>query len=143
VSSTLTEGRSEELSRRTITQFALIVSGALLVIAALQWRRGATQTVWITLLAIAAVLLLCAAIAPSLLRPVYRGWMRLGEVLAWINTRIILTLVFFLVVTPIGVVMRLFGRSPIATRMTRGRRESYWTDVEPHSYGDRHVEKQF
>jgi uncharacterized membrane protein (UPF0136 family) len=130
---------TEELSRRTITQFALIVSGALLVIAAVQMRRGASQTVWITLIAIAAVLLLLAAVAPKLLRPVYRGWMRLGEVLAWINTRIILTLVFFLVVTPIGLVMRLFGRSPIAT----AKRDSYWTDVEPHSYGDRHVEKQF
>ncbi len=129
-----------ELPRRTLTSFALIVSAALLVIAALQWRRGAPQWVLVTLAAIAALLLLGAAVAPSLLRPVYRGWMRVGEVLAWVNTRIILTLVFFLVVTPIGQVMRLFGRSPIA----RGRRsDSYWTDVEPHSYGDRHVEKQF
>jgi hypothetical protein len=70
--------------------------------------------------------------------------MRVGEVLGWINTRILLTLVFFLVVAPIGIVMRLFGRSPIATSIATGRRkDSYWTDVEPHSYGDRHVEKQF
>lgn len=130
---------STELTRRTLTSFALIVGGALLVIAAFQWRRGAPQWVWVTLIAIAAVLLLAAAVAPALLRPVYRGWMRLGEALAWVNTRILLTLIFFLVVTPIGLVMRLFGRSPIAT----GRRDSYWTDVEPHSYGDRHVEKQF
>jgi hypothetical protein len=130
---------STDLPRRALTSFALIMSGALLVIAALQWRRGASPNVRVTLIAIAAVLLLCAAFAPSLLRPVYRAWMRLGEALAWINTRIILTLVFFLVVTPIGIVMRLFGRSPITT----ARRESYWTDVEPHSYGDRHVEKQF
>ncbi|HEX6640826.1 MAG TPA: SxtJ family membrane protein [Thermoanaerobaculia bacterium] len=115
------------------------MSGALIFIGALQWRRGASQNVWLTLFIIAALLLLCAAVAPSLLRPVYRAWMRLGEALAWINTRIILTLVFFLVVAPIGIVMRLFGKSPIAT----AKRDSYWTDVEPHSYGDRHVEKQF
>ena len=131
---------STELTRRTIVSFALIVSAALLVIAALQWRRGAPQWVLVTLLSIAAALLLGAAVAPALLRPVYRAWMRLGEVLAWVNTRIILTLIFFLVVTPIGLVMRLFGRSPIATAK---RNDSYWTDVEPHSYGDRHVEKQF
>jgi cell division protein FtsW (lipid II flippase) len=135
VSSTSTDA----LPRRALTSFALIMSGALIVIGALQWRRGASQNVWLTLFIIAALLLVCAAVAPSLLRPVYRAWMRLGEVLAWINTRIILTLVFFLVVTPIGIVMRLFGKSPISTQ----RRESYWTDVEPHSYGDRHVEKQF
>ena len=131
---------STELTRRTLTSFALIVGGALLVIAAFQWRRGAPQWVWVTLIAIVAALLLGAAIAPALLRPVYRAWMRLGEGLAWVNTRILLTLIFFLVVTPIGLVMRLFGRSPIAVAK---RNDSYWTDVEPHSYRDRHVEKQF
>ncbi|MFL6245123.1 MAG: SxtJ family membrane protein [Thermoanaerobaculia bacterium] len=130
---------TNELPRRTITSFALIVSGALLAIAAYQRWRGVRPAVVIALVSIAAVLLLLAAIAPALLRPVYRGWMRVGEALGWINTRVLLTLVFFLVVTPIGVLMRLFGRSPITT----ARRDSYWTDVEPHSYGDRHVEKQF
>ena len=131
---------STELTPRTLTSFALIVGGALLVIAAFQWRRGAPQWVWITLVAITAALLLAAAVAPSVLKPVYRGWMHLGEALGWVNTRILLTLIFFLVVTPIGLVMRLFGRSPIAVKR---RDDSYWTDVEPHSYGDRHVEKQF
>lgn len=130
---------STELTRRTLVSFALIVGGALLAIATYQWRRGAPQWVWVTLFAIAAVLLITAVVAPSLLKPFYRGWMRLGEVLGWVNTRILLTLIFFLVVTPIGLLMRLFGRSPIAV----ARRDSYWTDVEPHSYGDRHVEKQF
>lgn len=130
---------TSELPRRTITSFALIVSGALLAIAAYQRWRGAPPWVVLALVSIAVVLSLLSAVAPAWLRPVYRGWMRVGEVLGWINTRIILTLVFFLVVTPIGLLMRLFGRSPIAT----AKRDSYWTDVEPHSYGDRHVEKQF
>ena len=130
---------TSELPRRTITSFALIVSAALLAIAAYQRWRGAEPWVVLTLVSIAAVLSLLSAIAPSLLRPVYRGWMFIGEALGWLNTRIILTLVFFLVVTPIGLLMRLFGRSPITT----AKRDSYWTDVEPHSYGDRHVEKQF
>lgn len=130
---------TSELPRRTITSFALIVSGALLAIAAYQRWRGAAPWLVITLVSIAAVLSLLSAVAPRALHPVYRGWMRGGEALGWLNTRILLTLVFFLVVTPIGLLMRLFGRSPIAT----ARRDSYWTDVEPHSYGDRHVEKQF
>lgn len=131
---------STEIPRRAITSFALIVSGALLAIAAYQRWRGAEPWVVLTLVSIAAVLSLLSAIAPSLLRPVYRGWMRFGEVLGWINTRIILTLVFFLVVTPIGLLMRLFGRSPMEPAR---RGDSYWTDVDTHSYGDRHVEKQF
>lgn len=131
---------STEIPRRAITSFAMIVSTALLVIALYQRWRGAKPWVVVTLISIAAVLSVLSVVAPSLLRPVYRGWMRFGEVLGWINTRIILTLVFFLVVTPIGLLMRLFGRSPMEPARRGG---SYWSDVEPHSYGDRHVEKQF
>lgn len=131
---------STEIPRRAITSFAMIVSTALLVIALYQRWRGAERWVVVTLISIAAVLSVLSVVAPSLLRPVYRGWMRFGEVLGWINTRIILTLVFFLVVTPIGLLMRLFGRSPMEPAR---RGDSYWSDVEPHSYGDRHVEKQF
>ena len=131
---------STDIPRKTLTSFALIVSGALLAIAAYQRWRGAEPWVVIVLVSVAAVLSLLSAFAPSLLRPVYRGWMAFGEALGWLNTRIILTVVFFLVVTPIGVVMRMFGRSPM--NPARGG-QSYWTDVEPHSYGDRHIEKQF
>lgn len=130
---------STEVSPKTIRSFALIVGGALLAIAAFRWWRHGAQNISLVLAAIAAVLVLLALIAPAVLRPVYRGWMLLGEALGWINTRIILTVVFFLVVTPIGLLLRLFGRSPMAARGG----DSYWIDVEPHSYGDKHVEKQF
>ena len=77
---------------------------------------------------------------PRALEPVYRWWMKLAEALGWINTRIILVLVYYLIVTPIGLVMRLAGRSPIAT----GRdAKSYWKPAAGHSYGDKHFEKQF
>jgi len=128
-----------ETDRRTITSFAVVVSLALSAIAAWRWYRGTDQRVVIALVAVAAVLLLLAAVAPAALRPVYRGWMKLGAALGWINTRIILTVAFFLVVTPIGVIMRLAGRSPMGGR----KRDSYWTNTEAHDWGDRHVEKQF
>jgi hypothetical protein len=125
--------------RRAITSFAIVMGLALSLIAAWRWYRGTAQWVVLALVAIAAVLLVLAAIAPSLLTPVYRGWMKLGALLGWVNTRVLLTLVFFLVVTPIGVIMRLLGRSPLEAR----KRDSYWTDAEADPRGDRHVEKQF
>jgi hypothetical protein len=92
-----------------------------------------------TAIALSAALVLAGLLAPRALRPLHRAWMRLGAALGWLNTRVILTLVFFLVVTPTGLVMKLFGRSPLATKQC----DSYWKDVEPHSWGDSHVEKQF
>ena len=87
------------------------------------------------LFVVAALFLFFGVAAPRLLAPVFRAWMKLAAVLGWINTRILLILVYYLVVTPIGLLMRLFRRSPLPG--------GYWEKPKPHSYGDRHFEKQF
>jgi hypothetical protein len=73
-----------------------------------------------------ALFFLGGAFAPSVLRPVYRLWMRFAFVLAWINTRVLLSLFFLLVITPVGVMMRLLGRDILERRIDRARR-SYWS----------------
>ena len=54
--------------------------------------------------------------APASLRGVYRGWMRIGLLLNRIVSPIVLGIVFFLVVTPMGLIMRLTGRDPMARK---------------------------
>lgn len=65
-------------------------------------------------LGMAMILLLFAATWPQALAPVHRGWMRVGYVLGWINTRLLLGAVFFLLVVPLGALLRLLGRHGIA-----------------------------
>ena len=72
-------------------------------------------------LALGAALVLLALVAPRALAPAHRAWMTLAAMLAWINTRILLGLVFYGVVTPIGLVMRLVGRDPIERRLDPAR----------------------
>ena len=50
-----------------------------------------------------------ALLFPASLRPVYKIWMRFAEALGWVNTRIILSLIFFLVFFPFGIIMRMFN----------------------------------
>ncbi len=76
----------------------------------LYWLLGAGA--WLTV----------ALVYPKGLAPLYRAWMAFGHVLGWINTRVILGLVFFVVVTPIGLIMRLLGKDPL--RLCRSA--SYW-----------------
>jgi len=64
--------------------------------------------------AIAITLFSFALIRPRLLRPVYRVWMAIGNVLGYINSRIILGLVFYFVVLPTGLLLRLFGKDPMS-----------------------------
>ena len=82
----------------------------------LPWLLELKFPVWPWLIAI--VLWCCALVYPRSLSPVYRGWMAIGNVLGWINTRIILGLVFYIVIMPTGLVMRLFGKDPMARKIS-------------------------
>ncbi len=65
-------------------------------------------------LILAALLVAPALVYPRVLGPVYRVWMAVGQVLGWINTRIILGAIFYLLLTPMGVVRRWLGKKDIA-----------------------------
>ena len=65
----------------------------------------------------------------------------IGEGLSFVTTRIILGIVFFLIVTPIGVVKRLSGWDPLERRS--GRRSSYWKPYSERQRDPRHYEKMF
>ncbi len=66
---------------------------------------------------VGGVLIIAALAWPSALRPLYRPWVRLGLVLGWINSRIILTILFFLVIVPMGLIMRALGRDPVSRKL--------------------------
>ena len=126
-------------SSPTERAFGLTMSVAFAALTLLRlWRRG-FDDVAILLAVVAALFATIALVAPRSLARIHRGWMRLAEALGWINTRILLILIFYLVVTPLGLIMRLFRRAPL----DMARRDSYWTDPPKNSYGDRHYEKQF
>jgi hypothetical protein len=65
---------------------------------------------------IAAPLWLTALLRPTALRYIHRGWTRFGFVLGWVNTRIILTVLFAVSIIPLGLLMRLFGRDRMARK---------------------------
>lgn len=70
---------------------------------------------------IAGLLVLAAALlVPVGLRPLKWLWGRFAVVMGWINTRIVLLLLFYLVITPMALVMRLAGRDPLQRRFDPG-----------------------
>ena len=62
--------------------------------------------------------LILAILRPGILLYPYRSWMKLGIILGWLNSRIILGLVFLIVLQPIALIMRLFGHDPLRTKKT-------------------------
>jgi hypothetical protein len=66
---------------------------------------------------VAAVLSSAGLLMPGALGPVYRGWMIFGHLLGWVNTRLLLGLVFYAILLPIGLVMRAFGHDPLMSKL--------------------------
>jgi Saxitoxin biosynthesis operon protein SxtJ len=103
-------------SARQLRHFGLLVGGIFgaMGLWPLLWRQQSPRA-WGVALAVA--LIVPALVAPRVLARPYRAWMKLAEVLAWINTRILLGVVFYGVVTPIGLLMRLLKRDPMRRQL--------------------------
>jgi hypothetical protein len=103
----------------------------LLITAALIWReRISTAQI---LGPIGAILLVCGLTRPSLLKYPSAVWWKFAMVLGYINARIILSVVFFLVFTPLSIIWRMIGKDPLARRRANW---SGWTPY-PERYRDR------
>ena len=110
------------------------------MLGAMSWLRG-HQVAPRVFLVVAMVLALTALSAPAALGPVQRPWMRGAAVLGRVNARIILTVVFFVVLVPIGLVLRCF-RDPLERSLEDGR-GSHWVKREPEPPDVTRYEQQF
>jgi hypothetical protein len=133
------EFRKLDRSARALRRFGYLVGAIFLLLGCLLlWRHRGLG--W-PLTPVGAFLIIAAALAPLTLKWVYVPWMILAAALGWIVTRILLAIVFFLVVTPIGLLQRFFGKRPIEIAF-RTHAVSYWqTRAAPPAPKD--YEKQF
>ena len=106
--------------------FGFTFAGLFLVISAVGWWFTDHTSLWAlgTAIGFGAV----AWLAPGLLMPLNRTWRWMAPKIASLNNAIILGLVFYGFVTPIGLMMRLFGRDPLHRQIDTSAR-SYWTPV--------------
>ncbi len=104
-------------TNRELRQFGLIMAAVIAALFGLGLPAllGRGWPLWPWLLAG----LFCAfsLLYPRGLQPVHAGWMKFGHVMGWINSKIILGFTFFIVLTPIGLVMKLFGSDPLRRKL--------------------------
>lgn len=100
--------------------FGLSVGGVLLLIAGFAvWRNRMTVAEWTG--AIGLVLVVCGALAPKLLYYPSKLWWRFAMALGWFNARVILTIAFAIVLTPMSLIWRAIGRDPMQRRRATWR----------------------
>ncbi len=104
------------IDRKGLREFGLLTGAIVAVLFGLffPWLLERAIPLWPWI--VAAVLGGWGLIAPESLRPVYHGWMKLGMLLSKITTPIILGVVFFVVMLPIGLLMRVLSSDPMARK---------------------------
>ena len=120
--------RDEQVKGSSDRAFGLTFAAALAVLAGISaWRGGAN---WPYTLGASAIFVLAALAVPALLAPLNRVWTKFGLLLHKVTTPLILGLMFYLVVTPTALILRLFGKDLLRLH---GDPEaaSYWIERQP------------
>lgn len=107
----------------TLRKFGLMVGAVFAGLGTWFWWRH--RPVYPFFLVPAAPLLVFGAFAPTLLKEVYRVWMTIALVMGLVMSTMILTLFYYVVVTPIGLVARLAGKDFLARRL-QPEANTYW-----------------
>ena len=81
-------------------------------------------------------------IIPIILKPIYIAWMTFAVVLGWFMTRVILSLLFYVIITPIGLVLRIFGKDFLDLKK-QAVQGSYWNQRDSNLEKNQNYEKQF
>ena len=101
--------QTHHAGNKQLRQFGLLVGGVFAVIGLWPFVfRSESPRLWAMILG--GLLIVLGGIVPQSLKQVHQGWMKVGHVLGWINTRIILGIIYYLLITPMGLVMRLMGK---------------------------------
>ena len=118
----MTSSSSTEFTARDGRRFAFPVGIAFLVISGVLWWRDHQTALRVTA-SLGTLLIVAGVLAPGKLGPVYRAWMAMALAISKVTTPIFMGIVYYLVMTPTGLIMRMFGKKPIAHPLADG---SFW-----------------
>jgi hypothetical protein len=132
--------RSDEVTTGQARKTALIVAGVLLFISAIFWYRGNMRGHFVSA-GLALILVFIGFLVPPAAKLFHRIWFKIAFALGWVNSRILLTIIYFLVFVPYRIVSRLAGRDPLNIRQPAG--ESYWHKREKTRQAKEQFERLF
>jgi multisubunit Na+/H+ antiporter MnhG subunit len=127
-------------SKKDLRKFGLTVGLVLVIIAALLFYFEKSSAVYFAL--IGAILILTSFIYPRILKPLNKVWMGLAIVLGFIMSRIILTILFYLVLTPIALLAKLLGKKFMELKYDKTS-ETYWEKRKIKEKNKLDYERQF
>jgi hypothetical protein len=127
-------------SRKNVRNFGFLFGGIFLALSAYLAWKGSPAWIW----TLAAALFFAGGGAGlyRVMKPVYTAWMFFAFALGWINTRLLLGAFFYLVMTPLGLLLRLTGKDLLDEKIDRSA-PSYWIKRERKPFDPKRLERLF
>ena len=136
----LEEIKNIKSEKSDLRKFGITIGVILLIIAGfLFWKEKESFQI---LLTFGVTLCILGIVIPFILKPIYWVWMIFATILGWIMTRVILSLLFYITLTPIGLILRFFGKQFLELRWDQSK-ESYWNIRTNDHLQKENYEKQF
>lgn len=127
-------------SKNELRKFGTILTAALAIWGGYFLMRGKGHEFWF--FGVSACIALATALLPISLAPVHTAFMAFSRVSGWVVTRLILIVLFYTILTPIGIVGRLLGKHFLDVKMDASR-GSYWIATQPKAREREIYERQF
>ncbi len=118
-----------DVSRKSLIKFGIMIGGILLLLSLLFMYKQILVQLRVIFFTVGAYLFVAGMIFPERLKTTYKLWMGFAFALGWIVSRIILTILFIFVMTPIGLIAKLFGKKFLDIERKDGK-NSYWIEKE-------------
>ena len=136
----LEEIKNIKSEKSDLRKFGITIGVILLIIAGfLFWKEKESFQI---LLTFGVTFCILGIAIPFILKPIYWVWMIFATILGWIMTRVILSLLFYIIVTPIGLIPRFFGKQFLELRWDKSK-ESYWNFRTNEHLQNKNYERQF
>ena len=126
--------------KKELRKFAITIFAALGIIGAIIfWQKGDTGFIF---LAVGLLFLFLGLIRPKLLGPIYKVWMAFALLLGFIMNHLILAFMFYVIISPIGIIKRMIKKDPLQTRLDPNTK-SYWIQRTNENFSKEKYEKMF
>ncbi len=136
----LEEIKNIKSTKKDLKKFGYSVGGVLFIIGiVLRFLTVGSSVIFISIGLLLAVLGLSL---PEVLLPLQKVWMAFSVVLGFIMTRVILSVLFYIVITPIGFLARIFGKDFLDEKIDKTK-TSYWNYRDQKDYDKESTEQQF
>lgn len=112
-------------SSKDLRIFAALQIVFFAIVAVMALNKGASNTVAVSIVTVSTIAGIVGCVKPSVIRPIYVGWMVAVFPIGWTVSHLILAVIFYLIFTSIGLIMKLVGRNPLARSFDRTV-TTYW-----------------